>query len=168
MLTGKGQTIVNEFKAVVDEAKIIAKSAAGDAGADFAEIMAIVDGYVAIIPKEISRAAAFFKKLWLGVKAVWYWLMNIFQFLNDANGKFSSKRAAFFAVLIVGISRLYNDRDLQAAGCGVVVVFLGLWIAMESMKAKEVKKPTMQIGPQAPLQPGIANTPVDPMLGGMQ
>jgi len=158
MLTGKGQTIVNEFKTVVEEAKMVAKTAAGDAGADFAEIMAIVDGYVAVIPKEVSWAGVFFGKLWHGVAVVWDWLMNIFQFLDDANGKFSAKRGAFVAVLIVGIQRLYADRDLQAAGCGVVVIFLGLWIAMESMKAK---KP-MAIGPQVPPQ-RVDNVPTMPM-----
>ena len=157
MLTGKGQTIVNDFKATVEDAKMVAKSAAGEAGADFAEIMAIVDGYVAVIPKQMSRFGGAMKQVWKGVRAVWFWLMNIFQFLNDANGKFSIRRAALVAVLVVGIQRLYQNQDMQAAGCGVVVIFLGLWISLESMGRKAKQAPAI-VG--APPQK-VDNMPVD-------
>jgi len=158
-MTGEGQSIVNRFKEAVEAAKIEAKDAAGTVGSDFAEIMGVVDGYVAAVPKRLSKAEMRLSKVGAFFGAILRRVEDLFQMLDNPRGVFSAIRMIAILSSVVAAIEVLRGNDLRALGCGVVVGITVLAISFEESSYAKSKKVSQVIQPQIAGLPseGIVN-----------
>jgi type IV secretory pathway VirB2 component (pilin) len=118
-LTAEEQKIYDEYKAGGEA--LLAKAKA-DAAAIGTDLMSIIGPTEAAVVKEVETAGATVMK-W------WQYLLHFLDFLDGPTGKFSSKRLVLLATAVIGIREMFLGHDWHAVGCGVVVIFMGLWIS---------------------------------------
>ena len=144
-MTGEGQSIVNRFIETVEKAKVEAKDAAGTVGSDFAEIMGIIDNYVAVVPKKLSKAEMRFAKVGKFFGAILRRVEDLFQMIDGPNGKFSPIRAIAVLSAVVAVIEVFKGNDLRAAGCGVVT---GLAVWATAFETAAFTKKTQIVQPK--------------------